>query len=96
MLDTLIMADETDAYTLSDKSTFLSNADKLPHLAILFERNDELINLYSVTLINPEIYLDLEHEGAGRFHDWLLLPSTQERIAEYGQALYGESLFFID
>jgi len=95
MLDTLVMADNTDSYTLTDKATFLANADKLTHLANLFEKNDELKNVYSVSLINPEKYPDLNHEAAKRFHDWLLLPSTQERIAEYGLDKYGQTLFFI-
>jgi len=95
MLDTLVMADNTDGYTLTDKATLLANADKLPHLKNLFEKNDELKNVYSVTLINPEKYPDLNHEAATRFHDWLLSPSTQQRIAEYGVEQYGEALFFI-
>ena len=95
MLDTLIMADNTDGYTLTDKSTFLANADKLENLEILLEKSDKLKNVYSVTLINPEKYPDLEHEAAKRFHDWLLLPSTQELISKYGQDKYGESLFFV-
>jgi len=95
MLDTLIMADNTDGYTLTDKSTFLANEDKLPQLSLLFEKNEELINIYSVTLINPEKYPDLQHEAAARFHNWLLLPSTQEKIAVYGQDMYGEPLFFV-
>lgn len=96
MLDTLVMADGTDGYTLTDKATFLANADKLQHLSLLFEKNDELINLYSVTLINPQKYPDLQHEAARRFHDWLLSPSTQKLIAEYGVAEYGEPLFFVN
>ncbi|MDR0287754.1 MAG: substrate-binding domain-containing protein [Clostridiales bacterium] len=96
MLDTLIMADNTDGYTLTDKSTFLANEDKLPALDILLEQNDQLKNVYSVTLINPDKYPDLQNDAAKRFHDWLLKDSTQTLIAEYGLAEYGQSLFFVN
>lgn len=95
MLDTLMMANNTDGYTLTDKATFLANAGKLPNLEILMEESEQLINKYSVTLINPEKYPDLQHDAAKRFHDWLLLSSTQELIAKYGQEKYGEALFFV-
>ena len=96
MLDTLIMADNTGGYTLSDKSTFLANADKLPNLTILYEKNDELKNVYSVILVNPDVYPDLQHEAAKRFHAWLSLKSTLEKIAAFGLDTYGESLFFVN
>ena len=96
MLATLMKADELDAYTLTDKATFLANIDKLPNIKMLYEQNDELKNVYSVILINPEKYPDIEHDGARRFHAWLLKDSTQALIASYGQAEYNESLFFIN
>jgi tungstate transport system substrate-binding protein len=91
MLDTLIMADNTDGYTLTDKATFLANKDKLTHLKMLLEKNDELKNVYSVTLVKSSE----KFEAAKRFHDWLLKASTQKKIAEYGKKEYGEALFFI-
>lgn len=96
MLDTLIMANNTDGYTLTDKATFLANTDKLPFLKLLYEKNDELKNVYSVTLISKDKYPDLKYDDAKRFHDWLLKPSTQQKIADYGKAKYGEALFFVN
>lgn len=96
MLDTLIMADNTDGYTLTDKATFLANTDKLINLKLLYEKSDELKNVYSVTLISKDKYPDLKYDDAKRFHDWLLKPSTQQKIADYGKAKYGEALFFVN
>lgn len=94
MLDTLIMADNTDGYTITDKATFLANKDKLSHLSILYEKNDELKNVYSVTLISKNKYPDVKYAAAKIFHDWLLKSSTQQRIADYGKTQYGEALFY--
>lgn len=91
MLDTLMMVDNTDGYTLTDKATFLANKDKLTHLKMLLEKNDELKNVYSVTLVKSSE----KFKAAKRFHDWLLKASTQKKIAEYGKKEYGEALFFI-
>jgi len=96
MLDTLIMANNTDGYTLTDKATFLANKEKLPNLKILLEKNSELKNVYSVTLVSKEKYPDVKYETAKRFHDWLLKESTQQKIAEFGKDQYGQTLFFID
>jgi tungstate transport system substrate-binding protein len=97
MAATLVMADEKGGYTLSDKATFLANQKegKLTNLEILLEANDQLKNVYSVTLISKDKYPDLQHDAAKRFHDWLLKDSTQQKIAEYGKAEYSEALFFI-
>ena len=95
MLDTLIMATNTDGYTLTDKATFLANTDKLTNLKILLEKNSELKNIYSVTLVSKEKFPDVKFDAAKRFHDWLLKASTQQKIAEFGKAQYNEALFFI-
>lgn len=95
MLDTLIMANNTNGYTLTDKATLLANKDKLSNLKLLYEKNDELKNVYSVTLISKDKYPELKHEAAKRFHDWLLKDSTQQKIAKYGVAEYNEALFFV-
>ena len=96
MPGTLFMAEEAGGYVMADKLSCLQNADELANLAILLDNNKELKNIYSVTLISPEKYPELQHEAAGRFSDWLLLPSTQARIAAYGEERYGEALFFVD
>lgn len=55
----LTMANEQNAYCLTDKATFLSyknnaEGDKLPNLSILFEQDDAMKNTYSMIAVNPD------------------------------------------
>ena len=54
----LTMANETNAYVLTDKATFLSyknnpDGDKLPNLKILYEADNDLKNTYSMLAVKP-------------------------------------------
>ncbi|MHB1152365.1 MAG: ABC transporter substrate-binding protein [Eubacteriales bacterium] len=95
MGDTLNMTSEMQAYTLTDKSTFLSMKDKL-NLTILLEKDEGLMNTYSAILVNPEIFPDINKEAARLLYDWLFSEKGLGLIAEYGKAQYGEQLFFTD
>lgn len=95
MGDTLIMTSEMQAYTLTDKSTFLSMKDKL-NLTILLEKDAGLKNTYSAILVNPDIFPDINKEAARLLYDWLLSEKGLGLIAEYGKNQYGEQLFFTD
>jgi len=96
MRDTLLAAEGAGGYVVTDKLTFLQTAGELDHLEILLDNNSNLKNIYSVTLIDPEEYPELQHEAAKRFSGWLRLPSTQALIAAYGKTQYGEALFFVE
>ncbi len=50
MAETLRIADQRDAYTLSDRATFLAAQHELAHLGILFENNPFLRNDYAVII----------------------------------------------
>lgn len=54
----LTMANEKNAFVLTDKATFLSyknnaEGDKLPNLDILFEQDDAMKNTYSMIAVDP-------------------------------------------
>lgn len=54
----LTMANEKNAYVLTDKATFLSfknnpDGDKAPNLEILYEADNDLKNTYSMLAVNP-------------------------------------------
>ena len=70
---TLNMANQLGAYTLSDRSTWISfnNRDKLK---LLVENNPALINPYSVVLVNPAKHPSICYEEAQTFVDWLTTP----------------------
>ena len=85
---TLIMADEMDAYTISDIGTFLSYRDRI-QLQTLVESGDILLNVYSVI----EVTSTEKPEEAELFIEFLLSPETQDFIGEYGTSRCGRALF---
>jgi len=91
MGETLTVADQKKAYTLSDRSTFLATGSLESDIA--FEGSDDLRNDYHVIVV--------DHEGtnagcAEEFSSWILDESTQDTIAEFGVEAYGEQLFTPD
>lgn len=101
MGDTLTKANEMNAYTLTDKATYLSMKDSLSNLAMLKSEADDMKNTYSMLGVNPEAeaFADAEvtinTEGAQALIDWMLSDEAAELIAEYGVEEYGEQLFFL-
>ena len=92
MQETLIMANELRAYTLSDIGTFLKlkKEGRLPNLAILYANGTELINIYSIYLVKS--CKGEEREIAKKFEDFIL--THQDLIERYGKDKYGRPLFY--
>ncbi|MCL2128203.1 MAG: substrate-binding domain-containing protein [Treponema sp.] len=88
---TLQMADEMEAYTLADRATWLKQ--KNMGLVIVCEKDPSLLNLYGVIAVNPAKSAKINAQGAQDFVNWILSPSTQNLIASYGLAEFGDSLF---
>ena len=59
----LQMSGELDAYTLTDRGTWLAYRGKTP-LKVLFEGDPRLYNPYGVIAVNPARYPDVNYEGA--------------------------------
>jgi tungstate transport system substrate-binding protein len=95
MGDVLQMASELQAYTLTDRATYLSMKDKL-ELEIVVEGLDGLLNPYGVIAVNPDKNDQINAEGAQAFIEWILSAETQDLIANYGISEYGAPLFFPD
>ncbi len=95
MGQTLTIASEKRAYTLTDRGTYLSRRAQL-ELGIAVEKDPPLINLYHVITVDPKKFPNLNVEGANAFAEHLLSPRTQELIAAFGVDKYGEPLFFPD
>lgn len=87
----LQMASEKQAYTLTDRATYLSMKDELD-LVIVTEKNDKMYNQYGVMMVNPEKYPIKEAE-VQEFIDFILSSEGQELIAEFGVEEFGQSLF---
>jgi tungstate transport system substrate-binding protein len=92
---TLTIASEKNAYTLTDRATYLANKDNL-QLAILLEGNNALLNVYHVITVNPDKWPKVNYEGAIAFASFITDPVTQAVIAEFGMDKFGQPLFYPD
>ena len=92
---TLSVASEKGGYALTDRATFLAYQANV-ELAILFEGDASLLNVYHVITINPVKFPNMNLEGARAFADFITSPAGQQIIAEFGVEKYGQPLFFPD
>jgi tungstate transport system substrate-binding protein len=91
MGETLTIASQKQAYTLSDRGTFL--ATKNLDLKLLLEKREGLLNPYHVIVVR--------HKGtnpacARAFSRWITSPGVQREISRFGVAEYGQRLFIPD
>ena len=100
MGDTLRFANESGAYTMTDRGTFLALKETLPDLAILVggssiadNADPALFNPYGVIPVNPDKG-NIDQELAEQFVAWLISSETQAAIAEFGQDTFGQPLFY--
>ena len=93
MANVLRMADQKNAYTLSDRGTFLAQRRQLV-LTVLCEGDPLLQNDYSVILVKHDKLPHVNREPARRFVDFLLSRDVQKMIGDFGVDKFGEPLFF--
>lgn len=79
------------AYTLTDRGTWLSFANKAD-FEVLVEGDPKLFNQYGVILVNPEKHSRVRAEKGQAFVDWLTSSEGQKAIASY--KIDGKQLFF--
>lgn len=89
MGDTLRIASEKRAYTLTDRGTYLAWKDRL-ELEIMVEGDPSLLNPYGVI----EVRGAKNAAGARAFADFITSPEGQRIIAEFGEDRFGQPLFF--
>lgn len=92
---TLRIASEKQAYTLTDRATYLANRATL-QLEVLLEGDPSLLNIYHVIVVNPEKWPQVNLSGARAFVEFLLAPETQALIGQFGVSDYGQPLFYPD
>jgi len=97
MGQTLIIADQKQAYTISDRATWPAYTGKI-QLPILVERDPALLNVYHVMPVNPDKFPNVKINAAGgkAFADFMVAPDTQTVIGDYGRDKYGQQLFVPD
>lgn len=101
MGDTLNVANEKSAYTLSDMGTYLKYySDGIISLEALITEDTSLLNVYSAIAVKPDvpanksIHEQINFEDAMDFIQYLVSLETQQLITNYGEDDYGQSLFF--
>ena len=95
MGETLQMADEKRAYTITDRATYLAWRAKV-QAAPLVEGDPLLYNVYHVLELNPKNAPRINAAGGKAFAEFLVAPATQALIAEFGKSRFGRSLFIPD
>lgn len=76
------IASEMEAYTLTDRGTWLAYQNKSP-LKIRFEGDPLLFNPYGIIAVSPKRYPDINHVGANALIKWMISPDGQERIGNF-------------
>lgn len=92
----LTIANEQQAYTLSDRATYLARTLEGTELEIMVEGDSRLFNPYGVIEVNPEKCPAVNTTGAHAFVEWLTSLETQQLISQFGAAEFGQSLFVPD
>ena len=78
----LNIAAAQDAYTLSDRGTWLKFNNKRG-LVLLYEGDPPLHNQYGLLLINPRRHPHVNIAGASRLMSWLISGRGQKMIGDY-------------
>ena len=79
---TLNTAAAQDAYTLTDRATWMSFGNRR-NLVVLSENDPQLHNQYSVIVVNPERHPHVKRALAEDFVAWLLSDEGQQAIAAF-------------
>ena len=95
---TLGIANERNAYTITDRGTYLALRNRVSplrnrvSLRILIEGDRALLNIYSVMEVNPANGPRINSVGGKAFADFMVAPETQNVIRNFGKK-FGQSLF---
>lgn len=87
----LLMANELNAYTLTDRGTWLAYQDKLS-LNVLNEGGVLLKNPYGIIAVNPALHNDIQYLKAMSFIAWITSPTGQTLINRFQKN--GQQLFY--
>jgi tungstate transport system substrate-binding protein len=88
---TLNTASASNAYTLTDRATWISFKNR-GDLDIVVEGDKRLFNQYGVILVNPAKHAHVKKELGQQFINWITSPEGQKAIEDY--KINGQQLFF--
>lgn len=92
MVGTLRLADESGAYLLCEKETFLQNRDDVK-LQILLDDTADLRTEYCIVPVSAELSDRVNTDGAAEFAAFLQSAETAAYLASYGTQEYGLPVF---
>ena len=86
MINTINIAAERNAYTMTDRGTYIkyeSNLKGNPPLVILVEGDSALRNQYSIISINPAKCPNVKNDMAEKFARWMISDPVQKLIGDF-------------
>ncbi|NOQ13449.1 MAG: solute-binding protein [Methyloprofundus sp.] len=89
----LKIADEKQAYTLTDRGTYIAFKDKID-LVLINEGDQTLFNPYHIMAVNPAKHKHVRYELAKKYIDYVTGVEAQALIGAYKKQ--GEQLFYPD
>jgi tungstate transport system substrate-binding protein len=92
----LNMANEQQAYTLSDRATYLARSKEGLELDVLVEGDSVLFNPYGVIAVDPQHCPNVNAALGEQFVNWIISVPVQEQIGAFGVEEFGQPLFTPD
>lgn len=89
----LKIADEKQAYALTDRGTQLAYSDKMS-LKVVYQGDEALFNPYHVMAVNPEKHNHVNYDLAKKYIDFVTGEQGQAIINDFRKA--GQQLFYPD
>ncbi|GAB4295819.1 MAG: substrate-binding domain-containing protein [Desulfuromonadia bacterium] len=90
MGQTLIIASEKRAYTVTDRGTWLAFSGRLSLTPL---GTLSVTNRYHLILVNPRLHPKVNAQGAERFRAFLRSPETTRLVGRFGADRFGVPLF---
>ncbi|MCP4749519.1 MAG: solute-binding protein [Proteobacteria bacterium] len=90
---TLMLADGSNGYFMTDSSTFFVKKSKLKRLKILFRGDPILVNTYHALIASPDRFPSKNHRLAGKFVAFVGSAEGQRIYREFGRKKYGTALY---
>ncbi len=92
MGDVIIMTNERQGYTLTDRGTYLAFKNKID-LEIVVEGDKRMFNPYGVIIVNPAKHPHVKVDLAKKFLDYLTSDEARALITGFRKG--GEQLFYV-
>ena len=89
----LTEAGRRQAYTIVNAAVFTTADSNLSLVRLVDEGDGDLINIYSVMMVNPELCPDVNDQAAKDWITFMISNSTQSFLREYGKEEYGYAFF---